>query len=173
MIGSSEPPRCPRVAAFADSKVVTAKRAFPVVTSHTTLTTPCRVMIQRLRRCDLSPLRLTRPDVVTFVACNLSVLRVTKTDAKRRHHHWRARIAAELMTRSARRNIAPARLRTRRVTTKTCGMRIEISRYRHRHAAARGPMTCCATYTSHIHVPRMIEFHSETHQPRRKRLHRS
>src|SRR5690349_4302453 len=52
-------------------------------------------------------------------------------------------------------------------------MRIEIRRNRHRHSAARRPMTSRATDAAHVYMPRVIEFHSETHQPRGKWLHRS
>ena len=170
---SSEAPCRSGVASFTSRKVVTAKRALSVVTSQAALTATGRVMIKRLRCSDLPPLRLARTNVVTFVARHLLVLRMTKADTERRHHHRRARIAAQLMTCAAGRNIASTRLRARRVTAEARRMRIEVGRNRHGHAAARGFMTSHAVNTAHADVPRVIEFHSETNQPRRKRFHRS
>jgi len=151
------------MAPFTTRKIVAAKRALAVVTSHAALTAPRRVMIQWFRRGDLSTLRLTGTNVVAFVARHLLVLCVTEPDPKGGHHHRCARIAAQLMAGTARRNITPARLRARRVTAEAGGVRIEVSRNCHRHAATGGSMTSRATHTSHVHMPRVIKLHSETH----------
>src|SRR6476646_6884655 len=103
---NSEPPLRSGVAMFAASEVVAAKRTLAVVTRHTTQAAAGRMVIERLGRCHLSPLRLACSNVVTFVACDLLVLSVTKADTKRRHHRRRTRIAAKLMTCPARRNVA-------------------------------------------------------------------
>jgi hypothetical protein len=150
------------MAPFTTREIVAAKRALTVVTGHAALTTAGRVMIERLRRRNLSPLRLPGANIVAFVARQLFVFRMTKANPKRRHHHRRTRIAAELMTGAARRNIAPARLRARRVTAEAGCMRIEISWNRHRHSAARGPVTSRAADTAHRNVARMIELHPKT-----------
>jgi hypothetical protein len=90
----SKAPRRSGVAPFTTREIVTAERALTVVTSHATLAPSRRVMVERLGRGDLSPLRLACTHIVTFVACHLFVLRVTKTDTECRHHRRRARIAA-------------------------------------------------------------------------------
>lgn len=172
MCAQSKAPCWSSVAALTCREVIAAKRALAVVTSHATLATSSRMMVERFRRCHLPPLRLTSADIVTFVTVHLFMLCVAETDAERRHHRRGARIAPKLMTRAARRNVAATRLRPRRVTTETSRMRVEVSRYRHRDAAASRPMTRSAIYASHAYVPRVIEFHSETHQSRRKRLRR-
>jgi hypothetical protein len=78
------------MAPFTTRKVVAAKRALPVVTRHATLAASRRVMVERLRRGDLSPLRLAGSDVMTFVTRDLVVLSMTKTDTECRHHCRRA-----------------------------------------------------------------------------------
>jgi len=151
------------VASFTTREIVAAKRTLAVVTSHTTLTSAARMVIQRLGRGDLSLLRLAGTNIVTFVARDFLVLSVTEANAKRRRHHRRARIATKLMTRPARRNVAAVRLRARRVTTKARRVGIEVGRNRHGDAAARGPVTSRATHAAHRNVARVIELHSETH----------
>ena len=69
------------------------------------------------------------------------------------------------MTGSARRDVATARLRARRVTAETSCMSVEVSRYRHGHAAAGGPMTGGAVDAAHGQVFRMIELHAKANQP--------
>ena len=77
------------------------------------------------------------------------------------------------MTGSARRDVATARLRPRRVTAKTSRVRVEVSRYRHGHTAARGPMTGGAVDAAHRQMLRMIELHAKANQPIGKWFYRA
>jgi hypothetical protein len=88
------------VASFTSCEIVAAKRAFAIVTRHAALAPARRVMIKRFGCCYLAALRLARTDVVTFVTRHFLMLGVAEPDAKRRHHHGRARITAELVTSS-------------------------------------------------------------------------
>ena len=94
------------MAAFADREIVAAEGALAIVTGHAALSATGSVMIERLGRGYLSPLWLTRADLMTFVAGHLLVFAVTEPDTKRLHHFGRARVAAQLVASSARRNIA-------------------------------------------------------------------
>jgi hypothetical protein len=131
------------------------------------------MMIQWFRRGHLSPLCLTGTNFVTFIARHLFVLCMAEPNAKRGHHHRCARIAAQLMAGSARRNITSTRLRARRVAAEAGSMRVEVGRNGHRHAVTSRTMASRATHTSHVHVPRVIKLHSEAHQSRGKRFHRT
>jgi hypothetical protein len=55
------------MATFANRKIVTAKRALAVVTSHTTLSAAGRMVIGGFRRCYLAALRQTRLNLMTLV----------------------------------------------------------------------------------------------------------
>ena len=160
---------------FACGEVLAAEGAFAIMTSHAALRFSSRVMIERLGSCHLPALRLASADLMTFVASNLLVLCVIEADAEGRHHLRRARVTTQLMTGAARRNVAAARLRARRVTTIAGRVRIEAGRNRHRYAAARFAMTRRTTHAAHTQVSRMIEFHPKTLQPRKRfqcsRLH--
>ena len=145
------------------------------MTSHATLGPAGRMMIQRLGRTYLPSLRHARLYLMTLVAGYLQMFRVTETDAKRRHEFGRPRIAAQLMTRAARGNIATTRLCSRRMTSITGCVRIEPGRDRHSYARARRSMTGCATDAAHRDVSRVIELHAKTLQVRKRferaRLH--
>lgn len=160
--------------ALADGEVIIAKGALAVMTSGATLRASGGVMIQRFWRGDLSPLRQAGADLMTIGAVGLGiVLGVAEADTERRHILRRARVATQLMTSAARRDVAPTRLRARRVTTEAGCVRIEISRDGHRRTAARRTMARHTTDVAHCQVFRVIELHPETHQPRRKWFSRS
>jgi hypothetical protein len=73
------------------------------MTTGTTLATPAGMMIQRLGRRNLSALRHPSEDLMTVATVRLGImLRMTEANSERRHILWRARIPAQLMTRSAR-----------------------------------------------------------------------
>lgn len=160
---------------FADGEVFTAECALAVVTGHAALPTASRMMIQRFGRTHLSSLRHAWFDLMTLVASDLQMFRVTETDTERRHEFRRARIAAQLMTGAARGNIAAAGLRSRRMTSITSCVRIEPGRDRHGDARARRSMTGRATDAAHRDVSRVIELHAKTLQMRKRferaRLH--
>ena len=105
---------------------------------------------------------------MTLVAGYLQVFRVTETDAKRRHEFRCARIATQLMTCAARRNITAAGLRSRSMTSITSCVCIEPGRNGHRDTRARRSMTTCATNAAHGDVSRMIEFHAKALQMRKR-----
>ena len=105
---------------------------------------------------------------MTFIAGNFLMLGMTETDAKRRHQFRRSRITPQLMTSAARRNIATAGLRARRVAPITSSVRIKAGGYRHRHSGARGLMTSRAANIAHFQMSRVIEFHSEALQTRER-----
>ena len=168
----SKTPRCSGVTAFTDCKIIVAKGALTVMAGHAALSTTRRVMIERLRRGDLPPLRHACPYLMTLVAGNLQMFRVTETNAKGWHEFRRPRIAAQLMTRAARGNIATTGLRSRRMTSITGCVRIEPGRDRHGDARARRSMTGCTTDAAHRDVSRVIELHAKTLQVR-KRFERS
>ena len=68
------------------------------------------------------------------------------------------------MTSAARRNIATAGLRARRVASITSRVRIKAGGYRHRHAGARRLMTSRAANIAHLQMSRVIELHSKALQ---------
>ena len=112
-------PRWARVAPFAHREVVATKRALAIMTGHAALSPAGRVMIQRFGRRNLSALRHTRSDLMTLIATNLLMLRVIEADPECLSKFRSPRIAAQLMTRAARRNISTVRLRPRRVASIT------------------------------------------------------
>jgi hypothetical protein len=131
-------------------------------------------MIQSLGRGDLSTLRHAGADLMAVVEAGYWIeLGVTDAEPERRRVLRRPTVATQLMTSAARSNVAPSRLRARRVTTETGRMGVEISRDSHRHTAPRGTMTGRTTDIAHANVFRMIEFHPETHEPRGKRFQRA
>ena len=81
------------MAPFTDAEIIPTESAFAVVAGHAALPAAGRMVIQRFGRCDLSSLRLPGAHLMALVAGFLLVLRVTKADAKRRHHFRRARVA--------------------------------------------------------------------------------
>ena len=112
----------------------------------------------------MSSLRHAGPDLMTFVAGNFLVLRVTKTDAKCRHEFRSSGITAQLMTSAARGNIATAGLRPRGVASITSCVGIKAGGYRHCHAAARRLMTSRAANIAHLQMSRVIELHPKALQ---------
>jgi len=103
-----ETPRRPGVASFTNRKIFAAESTFAVVTSHATLAPSRSMMVERLGCSHLSSLRQSRPYLVAFVAGNFLMLCMIEADAKRRHKFRRSRIASQLMTSTAGRNVAPA-----------------------------------------------------------------
>ena len=77
------------------------------------------------------------------------------------------------MTRAARRDVAAARLRARRMTPKTSCMSVEVSGDRHGHAPAGGTMTGSTVNAAHRQMLRMVELHPETYQSIGERFHRA
>ncbi len=134
------------------------------MTGQATLSATGGVVIERLGISNLSPLRHSGAHLMTFVASHLAVLCVTETDAKRLHELRRARVAAELVTRAAGRDVAARGLRARSVTAITGRVRVKAGRNRHCDAAARRAVTGCATDVAQIHVPRVIELHAKAAQ---------
>lgn len=163
------------MATLAGGKVIAAERALAIVASHAALPAAARVMIKRFGRGDLSSLRHAGPDLMTFRARNFLVLGVVKTDPESRGHFRRPGITAQLMTRSARRNIPPPGLCSGRVTSETSNVRVESRWDRQRHTGARRLVTGGAIDPAHIQVPGMVELHAEALQAwkrfQRSRLH--
>jgi len=149
------------VAALADRKIIAAKSPLPIVTTHTTLRAGRCVMIQRLGLSYLSSLWHSRPDLVAFGASYFLMPRMTEANAESLRKFRSASIAAQLMTRAARGDVAPLRLRARRMTTIAGYVSVETGRNGQGYAATRGPMTSSAVNTLHFHVSRMVELHAE------------
>jgi len=103
---SSEAPRRALMAPSADSEVVSSERSFTIVTSHTTLAASGRMMIQRLRCGYLPALWHSGSHLMAFIAGHLLVFRMTEADTVRLRENRCSRIAAELMTRTTRGNVA-------------------------------------------------------------------
>ncbi|HET9525752.1 MAG TPA: hypothetical protein VFO99_06280, partial [Pyrinomonadaceae bacterium] len=97
---------------------------------HTTERPWRSVMMQRLRRAYSRSTGADSMTLVTVQALRSIMLRMTKADTKRGRGGRSAASSAQLMTSAARRNIPPARLCTRRVTSKAVRVRIETRRYR-------------------------------------------
>jgi hypothetical protein len=89
------------VTAFTDAKVITSKRAFPIVTTQAALAASRGVMIQRLWLGHLLSLRHTGTNLVTLSASYLVMLSMTEPDPKRPGELRRPGITAKLMTRPA------------------------------------------------------------------------
>src|ERR1044072_249734 len=141
---------------LAYREVVAAKRALPVMTTHTTKRTLRRVMIERPRRRHF-----TRPHAMTLIATQpliSIVLRVTETNSEGAGRLARAHVTTELMPHATRRDISIAGFRLRPMTLKTGGVCIEANGNRERHATASRSMTA---RTRASIVTRMIEFHVE------------
>jgi hypothetical protein len=118
------------VAPFAGGKIIAAKGAFAVMTGNTTLAASSRMMIQWLRRGDLSSLRHSCSYLMTFIAIYFLVLCMVKADPEGRRKFRRPRIATQLMAGTARRNVTSAGLRPRSMTSIAGGMRVEPRRDR-------------------------------------------
>ena len=94
--------------AIAYREVVAAKGTLPVMTTHATKRTSRCVMIKRLRRGHFIRLKSTAY-AMTIIATQAFVpivLRVTETNSEGTGGLTRAVVTTELMTHTARRNIA-------------------------------------------------------------------
>jgi len=70
------------VAAFANGKIIAAKSALAVMTRHATQAALRGVMIQGVRRRDLSPLWQARSYLMAFATSHFLMFRMTKAYAK-------------------------------------------------------------------------------------------
>jgi hypothetical protein len=70
------------VATLANSEIIATECALTVMASQATLRPPRGVMIERLRRGDLSPLRHTGSNLMAFIACNLLMLGMIESHAE-------------------------------------------------------------------------------------------
>jgi hypothetical protein len=158
------------MASLADQEVIASESFLPVVTRHTTEGSWRSVVIKRQRRTDLKSLRYSRSYPVTFITTQsflFVVLRMTEANPKGRSRLACSGITTRFMTKTARRNLLIARFSLRTVALITGDMRVEAGRNRHRHSAASRPMTCDASPAVHPHVPRVVESHVETAEPRK------
>jgi len=89
------------VASLTHAEVIATKSTLAVMTRHAAWCAASRMMIQRLGRTYLPSLWHACFHLMTLVAGNLQMFRVTETDAKRRHEFRRTRIPTQLMTRAA------------------------------------------------------------------------
>jgi len=171
---SKVPGRC-SVAPFTNCEIITAERTLAIVTSQATLRATGRVVIERLRRGDLSSLRQAGTHLMTFVASHFLMLRMAEADFECRRKFRRARIATQLMTSATRRNVAAAGLRARSVASIAGCVRIETRGNCEGHATARRAMTRRATNASHLQMQGVIELHAKALQARKRfqssRLH--
>ena len=76
-------PRSSRVATLASGEVIAAKLALAIMARHAALPATGRVMIKRFGRSDLSSLRHSGSDLMTFGAVNFLVPVMVKADAER------------------------------------------------------------------------------------------
>ena len=106
--------------------------------------------------------------LVTTQALGSIVLRMTETNPKRGCRLRCTSITFQPVARAARGNIAPVRLRTRCMTTKTVCVRIKSCRDRERDSTTHRPVTTRTTQTAHVLMPRVIEAHPETRKPRKR-----
>jgi len=113
---------------FADGEVISAECPFAVVTSRATLATAGGVVVERLGLRNLPALWHAGANLMAFITGSFFVLLVTEADAKRLRKLRSAGIAAKLMARAARRDVAATRLRARHVTAVARAMRIETGR---------------------------------------------
>lgn len=155
------------MAAGTNGKVIAAERPLTIMTRHATHDPSRRMMIEGLGCCHLSSLWHSRSHLMTFVAVNLLMFCMTKTDAKRLREFGRSRIAAQLMTGAAGRNIAAAGFRARRMTTVASCMGVKAGWYGERDATSRWAVTGRAANAAHTQMARVIEFHSKTTQTRK------
>ena len=86
------------MALFAKRKIITPKSALAVMTRRATLAAAGGVMIQWLRRGDLSSLRHPRSYLMTFFATVFLMLGMVKADPECLRRFRSSRVAAQLMT---------------------------------------------------------------------------
>jgi len=113
------------VTALADTKVIAAKGAFPIVTSQATLAASRGMMIQRLGLSHLSPLGHAGKDLMALSASYLVMLSMTEADSKRPGEFRCPGITAELVTGTARRDVTTSGLGALSVTSETGCVRIK------------------------------------------------
>ena len=99
-------PRRSCVATFAYREVIAAKRTFAVMASHAALPATCCMMVKRFRGGDLSALRHSRSNLVTFVARCFLMLGMTESHAECLGGFRSSGIPTQLMTRTTRGHIA-------------------------------------------------------------------
>ena len=97
-----------------------------------------------------------------------SVFRVAEAHAKCWTRFGCAGITAELVASTARRNIAVAGFRTRRVTGEASRVGIEAGRNRQCDSSARRAMASRTRSAARLHVGRVIEVDAKTRQPRKR-----
>ena len=154
-------PRTPSVTAFAHRKVIASESLFSIVTGHTTKSGRRSVVIQRLWRRNFA---CGSANTVTFVTTQPLIFVMTfmtKSDAKRSSIWIRSTIWPLLVTNSARRNVALARLGLRSMTLKASSMCFKSGRNGERDSATRRSMTHHASHVSHSSMTRVIECHIE------------
>ena len=117
------------MAPLTNCEVIAAKRTLAVMASHAALRATRCVMVERLRRGDLSSLRHSRSHLVAFVAGYLLMFGMIKADAESLGGLSCPGIPTQLMTRTTRRDIAAAGLRARSVASITSCVRIESRGY--------------------------------------------
>jgi len=156
------------VATLTNCEVIAAKRALAVMASHATLRATGCVMVKRLRRRNLFSLRHACSNLVAFVAGYFLMLGMIESYAEGYGGLSSPGIPTQLMTRAAGRDIATAGLRARSVASITSCVRAESRGYREANAATRWSMTRRATYTSHLHMQRVIELHAKALQMRKR-----
>ena len=122
-------------------------------------------MIERLRRAHTPSARLDLMTLVASQPLRSIVFRMTETNTKSRFGLRWTNITFLLMACATRGNVAPIRLRPRRMTTKTVCMRIKSYRNRERDSTARRPMTTRTIQTARALVASMIKAHSKTRKP--------
>lgn len=152
------------MAPLTNCEVIAAKRTLAVMASHATLPPTGCVMVERFRRGHLAALRHAGSNLMAFNAADLLMLCMTKANPECLRERRRPRISAQLMTGAARRNIAAAGLRTRGMTSVASRVCVESRWYRKRHAPARRSMTRRAANATHLHMSRVIKFHTKTLQ---------
>lgn len=111
----------------AHREVVAAKSALPVMTTHATKSACGCVVIERLRRRNFIRLQpATHPmTIVAAQAFVAIVLRVTEAELECSRRLAGAHVTSGVVTDTARRDVAIARLRSGTVTLKTGRMRVE------------------------------------------------
>jgi hypothetical protein len=153
------------VTPLAHGKVITAEGAFAIMTGHAALSFAGGMMIGRLRRCYLTPLRHAGFNLMTIVATQLlfcSVSCMAEVHPKSCGPCRRPSVTTELVARTAGRNIPVTGLRARCMTTVTGGVRVKTPGNGKRDSAPRRTMTRCTTYTAHIQVSGMIKVYAKT-----------
>ncbi len=144
---------------LAIGEVVASEGALIVVTRHAGLGAVGAEMLNRSGRGDLSSLRHACSNAVAIVAAQVlarAVTRVAEIDSVSFREDRSSRELPRLVTRAARRYVAPGCLRARRVTLVTGRVSINPFGDRKGHAARGRLMTTGAIDSL---VPRVIKLH--------------